>query len=275
MIHPSAIIEPGARIGENVKIGPFCIIGPEVEIGDNTELYSNVRIVGKTKIGSGNRIFSGTVIGEDAQDVHFNNPEAEIIIGDNNIFRENCTVHKPKIKGEKTIIGNKNYFMVNVHIAHDCIVGNNIVIVNNSGLAGHVTVDDNAMISGLSMVHQFTRIGSYAMIGGVSKVTRDIPPFTLVNGNPATVHGLNAVGLRRAGMSESERRAIRSAFKILYLRGQSAPKAVETIEKELLSTLPEGSNEKARIDYFVNFLKETKRGIAFHESARASAPVEE
>lgn len=275
MIHETALVDEKARIADNVSVGPYSIIGPDVEIGEGTEIGPYVTISNRVKIGRNNTFFRSCVIGENPQDVSFDNDEAEVVIGDNNIFREFVTVHQPSVKGNQTRVGDNNFFMVETHLAHDVIVGNHVTLVNQTGAAGHVIIDDYAFISGLVMLHQFVRVGQYAIIGGSSKATRDIPPFTMANGNPALIRGLNVVGLKRSGMSPSERSVIKKAFQILYLKGNSVKKAEEIITDEIASTLEEGSGEKKRIDYFLDFLKGSeKRGISSHSGEDKASPVE-
>ncbi|MBV6492056.1 MAG: Acyl-[acyl-carrier-protein]--UDP-N-acetylglucosamine O-acyltransferase [Turneriella sp.] len=267
-IHPTAVVENPANLADDVVVHAMAYIGPEVKIGAGCEIGVRATVTNRVTLGKKNKLFTGACIGENAQDIHFDNPEAEIVIGDNNVFRETITVHQPALKGNKTTIGNGCYFMADAHVAHDCHVGNNVIMVNKSGIAGHVEVGDNALISGLVMVHQFVRVGAFAVIGGVSKATRDALPFTMNNGNPALAFGLNVVGLKRSGMTPAERSAIKQAFQIFYLKDLSPPKATEVIEKELLPSLPENSAEHTRIEYILTWLKNSKRGFTFHASKK-------
>jgi len=267
-IHSSAIVENPANLADDVLVGPQAYIGPDVKIGAGCKIGIKATLVNRVTIGKNNQLFTGATIGENGQDIHFDNPEAEIVIGDNNVFREQITVHQPSAKGNKTTIGNNCYFMADAHVAHDCHVGNNVVMVNKTGIAGHVEVGDGVLIAGIVMAHQFVRIGAYAVIGGVSKATRDILPYTMNNGNPALAYGLNAVGLKRSGMTPPERSAIKQAFQIFYLKNLSTSKAIEAITHELLPSLPAGSAEYKRIAYLVEWFKPTKRGFTFHSSKR-------
>ncbi len=273
-IHPTAIVENPANLADDVVVGPQAYIGPEVKIGPGCVIGIKATLVNKVTLGKNNRLFTGATIGEDGQDLHFNNPEAEIVIGDNTIFREQITVHQPTVKGNKTTIGNNCYFMADAHVAHDCHVGNNVIMVNKTGIAGHVELGDNVLISGVSMVHQFVRVGAFAVLGGVSKGTRDILPFTLTNGNPALAFGLNVVGLKRSGMTPAERSAIKQAFQVFYLKGLSTSNAIDTIANELLPSLPAGSPEYKRIEYLAGWLQKSKRGFTFHSSKRKEAESE-
>lgn len=273
-IHPTAVVENPSNLADDVIVQPFAYIGPDVRIGAGTEVGIRATIKNKVTIGKNNKIFTGAIIGENGQDLSFNNPQAEITIGDNNTFRENITIHQPSKVGNATRVGNGCYIMADAHIAHDCQFGNNVIMVNKSGCGGYVEVGDGALISGLVFAHQNVRVGAYAVIGGVSKATRDVLPFTMNNGNPALAFGLNNLGLKRSGMTPAERSAIKEAFQIFYLRDFSTSKAIETISAELLPSLPPGSAEYKRIDYLAQWLKVSKRGYTFHASKKSEMPEE-
>ena len=273
-IHSSAIVENPANLADDVVVQPFAYIGPDVKIGSGSIVGIRSTIINKVTIGKNNTFHTGVMIGENGQDIHFNNPQAEIIIGDSNTFRENITVHQPTKSGNATKIGNGCYLMADIHVAHDCHLGDGVIMVNKSGCAGHVQVGNNALISGLVMVHQFVRVGAYAVIGGVSKATRDVLPFTMNNGNPALAFGLNVVGLKRSGMTPAERSAIKQAFQLFYLKGASTSDAIQAIEHELLSSLPTDSPEKKRIQYLSEWLKISKRGFTFHHSRKSELEEE-
>lgn len=260
VLHPTAIINPGAKLGEGVEIGPYCTVGENVTIGDETKIGPRVSIQGWTKIGKRCQIFQGTVIGTPAQDVHSTGEVSFVEIGDDNIIREYVTIHRGTKKKSTTHIGNNNFIMAYSHIAHNCWVGNRVVIANMGTLAGYVTVEDRAVIGGLTGVHQYVRIGTCVMVGGCSKVTKDIPPFTLANGNPAHLWRLNAVGLRRAGFSATTRNYLSRAYKILFRSGLNTTQALEKVENEL-----EGIPE---VDYLCNFIRTSKRGICKEESKK-------
>jgi UDP-N-acetylglucosamine acyltransferase len=267
-IHPSAVVENPSLLADDVVVNAFAYIGPQVTIGAGTEIGVRATILNKVTLGKNNKVFTGAIIGENGQDLHFNNPEAEIVIGDGNVFRENITVHQPAVVGNKTTIGNGCYFMADAHVAHDCHLGNQVIMVNKSGCGGHVEVGDGALISGLVFVHQNVRVGAYAIIGGVSKATRDVLPYTMNNGNPALAFGLNLIGLKRSGMSPAERGAIKQAFQYFYLKDLSTSKAIEAIQNELIPSLPECSPERDRISYLADWLKSSKRGFTFHASKK-------
>lgn len=226
-IHPSAIVDPGAQIGSGVQIGPFSVVGQAAVIGERTILQSHVVIEGHVIIGSNNFIGHGAVIGGVPQDLSFS-PERKtrIDIGNDNVIREYCTVHRGSADGSTTKIGNKNFLMAGAHVGHNCEIGNEIIIANNCLLAGHVIVHDQAFLGGGSTFHQFMRVGRLVMVQGSSAFGKDLPPFTMAAERNA-VFGLNIVGLRRAGFTANERDEIREAFKIVYLSGLNISQALE------------------------------------------------
>jgi UDP-N-acetylglucosamine acyltransferase len=215
-ISPLAIIEEGAKIGLNVSIGPYCFVSKDAEIGDNTTLAQGAQILGNTKIGEGNEIFSYAVLGSKPQDLKYRGEEVELIIGNRNIIRE-FTLFNPGTAGGggKTVIGDNNLFMGYVHIAHDCHIGNNTILANAVTLAGHVKIDDHAVIGGLTPIHQFVKIGEHSMIGGASAVAQDVPPYCLVEGNRASIRGLNLTGLRRK-LDRADIDALKRAYSKLF-----------------------------------------------------------
>ena len=259
-IHPTALIDPMASIADDVQIGPYCIVEGQVSLARGNILAPYVHIKGCTHIGEANQFYQGCIIGEAPQSKSFNNPEPRLIIGKNNVFREYMTIHCSSIPGTATVIGDDNFLMAYCHIAHDCLVGNSITFSNSAGLSGHVTVEDNAFIAGLTGVHQFAKIGSLAMIGGVSKVAKDVPPYVMTEGNPAYVVGLNKTGMRRRGFSDLELRAVKNAYKILYRSNLLVDAALLCIEEQLLPSL-EDPQAKARIAHFLHFCQGTKLGI--------------
>lgn len=217
-IHPTAIIEDGAKIGKNVKIGPFCVIGRNVVIGDNCELKSNVVIDGNTIIGKDNKIFSFAVIGQEPQDLKFEGENSKIVIGNNNRIREHCTIH-PGTKGDHMItkIGNNNLFMVNTHIAHDCVIGNNCIFANNATLGGHVHVGNYVVIGGMSAIHQKVRIGKHAMIGGMTGIEKDVIPYGVaVEPRKTSLEGINLVGLKRRKFTKKQINDLRHFYKEVF-----------------------------------------------------------
>ena len=204
-IHPNSLITKEVQLGNNVKIGPFCYLSGDIKIDDNTELKSHITISGKTFIGKNNLFYPYSNIGCDPQDLKYKGEVSELIIGDNNIFRENITISKGTLDGGmKTIIHNNNLFMTGVHIAHDCIIGNENILVNQVTLGGHVNIMNNVVVGGLSAIIQFVTIGSYSMIGGMSGIDKNVLPFSLVIGNRAKLRGINLVGIRRKNFDKSQ-----------------------------------------------------------------------
>ena len=236
MIHPSAIIDPSAVIADDVKIGPFTVIGPKVEIGPGSEIMSHVVINGPTRIGKNNRIFQFASIGEEPQDKKFHGEDTWLEIGDNNLIRESVTINRGTVGGGGvTRIGNNNWIMAYVHIAHDCIVGNDNIFANNASLAGHVLIDDNVILGGFTLVSQFNYLGSHSFSAMGSVISRNVPPYVLVSGHMAKPVGVNVEGLRRRKFSDSQIRNIRQAYKYLYrsgLRMEEAEQKLQSIEQE-------------------------------------------
>lgn len=255
-IHKTAIIEDGAILGDNISIGAYSIIKKDAKIGDGTIIESHTLIDGKTTIGKNNHIFSHAVIGSIPQDLKFSGEDVELIIGDNNKIRE-FTLFNPGTKGGGSItkIGNNNLFMGYVHVAHDVIISNNCIFANAVTLAGHVEVDDFAVIGGLTPIHQFCKIGTQVMVGGASAVAQDIPPFCLAEGNKAVLRGLNLTGLRRRFDDREDIDEIKSAYKSLF----ESNKPLKETAKELLDT-----KKNKYVQELASFVMNTKRGIPFN-----------
>ena len=251
MISPLAYIHPEAKIGENVEIGPFCYVDRGVEIGDNNTLMNSVTILSGSRIGSGNIFFPGAVIGAVPQDLKFRGEESLAIIGNNNKIRENVTINRGTAAKGKTVVGSGNLLMEGCHIAHDVIVGDDVIIGNTTKLAGEVTIDDHAILSACVLVHQFCRIGGYTMVGGGTRTSQSIMPYSICAREPATYCGLNLVGLRRRGFEREVINTIHEAYRIIFQGGLSLADAVQTIKNELTQT-PE-------INYILNFIEETKQ----------------
>ena len=217
MIHKTAIIDKKAEISSKVEIGPYCVIGPDVKIGSNTILHSHVNITGNTSIGSNNEIFPFCSIGTPPQDLKYNGEKNSLIIGDNNKFREYVNINPGTLSGGSvTKIGNKNLFMVYTHIAHDCIVEDEVVLANNVQVGGHVLIQNKAIIGGSCAVHQFSRVGQSAMVGGMTGVLSDVIPFGLSLGNRNNLSGLNLIGLRRAGISNSDIKIMQESYNFIF-----------------------------------------------------------
>jgi UDP-N-acetylglucosamine acyltransferase len=253
-IHKSAIIDQKASIDEGVQIGPFCIVSAGSKLKKGTRLISNVIIEGDTEIGEGCTIYPFTSIGLPPQDVKYKGEKTSVRIGNGNIIREYTTIHRGSVGGDYiTEIGNNNFLMAYVHIAHDCKIGNNVIMANLATLAGHVMVEDRAYIGGLVVVHQFTRIGAYAMVGGFSGIGQDIPPYTMASGPRAKLYGLNSVGLKRNGFSGSTINDLKKAYKILFREKHTLKDALKKVQKDFPH-----SNEIKRL---VEFIEKNKRGI--------------
>jgi len=254
MIHPQAIVETGAKVGKNVIIGPWSYIGNDVVIGDNCEINSHVVIKGPTKIGQGNRFFQFASIGEECQDLKYDGEPTELIIGDNNTFRESCTIHRGTIQDNSlTKIGSNNLFMAYSHVAHDCIVGDNCIMANNASIAGHVHLGNHVIIGGMSGVHQFCHIGAHSFIAANALVLKDIPAFVMASGHPAKPFGLNSEGLKRRGFNKETIANIKRAYKQVYRKGLSVDEAIESV-KELAEQTPE-------VNIFTEIVKNSTRGI--------------
>jgi UDP-N-acetylglucosamine acyltransferase len=251
-IAASAIVSPKARIAENVFIGPFSIIEDEVEIGAGTRLDSHVVVKNFTTLGRDNRLHMGVLLGSDPEDKHFTGERSYLKIGDRNIFREYSTASRGTPPESSTTVGDDNYIMIGTHVAHNCQLGSQIVVCNYCSLAGYVEVGDGAFLSGGVVVHQFSKIGRLAMIGGNTRVNLDVPPFVLASEFNVAVHGLNLVGLRRAGMNRETIRQLKEAYRILYRAGLPQEKALERIEKEF-------PGEEAQ--QMAAFIRGSKRGI--------------
>lgn len=253
-IHSTAIVHPKAEIADGVEIGPYAVIGEHVSIGRDTKIASHVLIDGWTSIGERNQIHSFSSIGTPPQDIGYKNEETYLIIGSDNVIRECATVHRATTKVDlKTEIGNKNFLMAYSHVAHDCKLGNNIIMANSVALGGHIVIEDNAILGGIVAVHQFVRIGAYAIIGGQSAVSQDIPPYVSAAGNRAQLYGLNTIGLKRKGFSDEVINTLKKTYKIIFRSGM-------TIEEAFRKVMDEFPNEK-EVKYFVDFMRHSKRGV--------------
>ena len=218
-VHPNAFVDPSAELHDGVVIAQGAMVGPNVKIGKGTEIGPNAVITGKTEIGSNNKVFPNVFIGLDPQDLKYSGASTEVIIGDNNTFRECVTINKATYEGEKTIIGNNNLLMAYTHIGHNCELGNRIVLANSVQVAGHVKVEDKAIIGGCLGIHQFVHIGYLAMVGGMTRVDRDVPPFCLAEGHPGRLRGLNRVGIKRSGLMENkdfDLKILQSTWNLLF-----------------------------------------------------------
>ena len=253
MISPLAYIHSEAKIGENVEIAPFVFIDKNVVIGDNNKIMANANILYGSRIGNGNTIFPGAVIGAVPQDLKFRGEETTAEIGDNNLIRENVTINRGTAAKGRTVVGSNNLLMEGVHVAHDAIIGNGCIIGNSTKMAGEIIIDDNAIISANVLMHQFCRVGSYVMIQGGSRFSKDIPPYIIAGREPIAFSGINIIGLRRRGFSNEVIELIHNAYRIIYQSGLNTTEALKKIEDEFEKT-PE-------IEYILNFIRNSERGI--------------
>lgn len=253
-IHPSAIIHPEAELGDNVSIGPYTVIGRDVRVGAGTEIAAQVVIEGPTTIGRNCKIFPFASLGQVPQDLKFHGERTELIIGNNNVFREFVTFHRGTSGGGgKTVVGDDNFFMAYTHVAHDCRIGSHIIMGNAATLAGHVFVDDHSSVGAFSGIHQFCRVGKHGFIGGYSVITKDVLPYSKTVGNRPQCYGPNSIGLRRKGFSNAAIEEIHHAFRLLLQSKLNTRQAVEAIEKELSAS--------EHIAYLLDFIRHSPRGI--------------
>ena len=253
-IHPSAIVDPDAELGTDVSVGPFTTIGPHVTIGDHTRIDAHCVIEGPTKIGAHNHIYPFAALGQAPQDKKYRGEATELIIGDHNTIREYTTFNRGTVDGgEKTIVGDRNWIMAYVHIAHDCMVGNDIIMANAASLAGHVAVEDHAILGGFSLVHQFCRIGAHSFTSMGSTINRDVPPYCTVAGRMAAPRGINSEGLKRRGYSSDRITMIRRAYKLLYKSGLPLQDAV--------SAMTELVDDSGDVQLMVDFIAASERSI--------------
>jgi len=254
LINSHAVVDPKAKIASNVTIGAFSIVGPDVQIESGTTIGPHVVINGPTKIGKDNRIYQFASIGEDPQDKKYSGEKTSLEIGDRNTIREFCTIHRGTTQDKAiTQIGNENLFMAYTHVAHDCVIGHKVIMANAASLAGHVLLDDNSILGGFTLVHQFSKIGQYSFSAMGSIITKDVPPYVMTGGQPTQPHGINSVGLERQGFSSESIRQIRKAYKIIYKSGLKLKTAIDELN-ELSKEVPE-------IKCMITFLENAERGI--------------
>ena len=262
-IHPTAVVHEKASVPKDAQIGPYCIIGEGVKIGRGVKILNNVVIEGDTEIGDGCAIYPFAVIGLPPQDMKYGGEKTGVRIGGGNIIREYVSIHRGSVGAEGlTVLGDNNYIMAYTHIAHDCRIGNNVVMANSVTMAGHVQVDDNAILGGVIAVHQFTRIGAFSMTGGFSGIGQDIPPYTIASGPRAKLYGLNLVGLKRHGYSKETIADLSRAYKILFRSKQTLKEAIKKVQEDITRT-PE-------LDRLLDFIKASKRGICRPTAAKTS-----
>lgn len=254
MIHETAIVDKSAHIGKNVVVGAYSVVGPGVTIHEGTTLHSHVVVKGPSVIGKNNTLFQFTSIGEDCQDKKFAGEPTELIIGDNNIFRECATVHRGTVQDQGvTKIGSDNLFMAYTHVAHDCVIGDNNIFANNATLAGHVEIGDHVILGGMTGIHQFCKVGSHSFAGVGSVILKDLPPYVMAGGSPLSTFGINAEGLKRRGFSSDTILAIKRAYKTIYRQKRTLDDALVELDKQV-ETTPE-------IALFTQFLRSSTRGI--------------
>jgi UDP-N-acetylglucosamine acyltransferase len=252
-IHHTSIVDKDAQFDEGVIIGPYCIVGKGVKIGKGTELLSNI-VIEKTEIGQNGKVFPFSSIGLPPQDTKYADQHTSVKIGDNNIIREYTTIHRASVGDvNETLIGNNNFFMAYVHVAHNCKVGNNITMANCATLAGHVELGDYVIVGGLVAIHQFTRIGSYAMVGGFSGIGMDVPPYMMASGSRASLYGLNVIGLKRRGFSEELINDLKECYKILFKNNLTLVDALRTISEQI--------RPSQEVKNLIEFIEKNKRGI--------------
>ena len=253
-IDPKAMVSPKAQLGKGVKIGPYATIGDDVKIGSDCVIDSFAQVLGCTELGQGCHIFPYAVVGNIPQDLKYKGDKSFLIVGDNNRIREFVTINPGTDEGAKTVIGNDNLIMAYSHIAHDCRIGDGNVFANSATLAGYVTVGNRVVIGGLAAIHQFCRLGDFSIIGGCSKVVQDIPPYSMCDGHPATICGLNLVGLKRAKFSSSTIRTLKKAFKIIFFDNHLIAQSKELVQRDLLPL--------KELEHLFEFISSSKRGIS-------------
>jgi UDP-N-acetylglucosamine acyltransferase len=259
-IHPTAVISSRAQLASDVGVGPYTVIEADAKIGEGCEIAAHVVIKRFTELGKRNRIFEHAVLGGEPQDLKFKGEKSRLLIGDDNLIREFCTLHRGCGAGETTRIGSRNFFMVGVHVAHNSVVGDDNIFTNGAALAGHIEVEDHVFLSNNVGCHQFVRLGRYAIVGGKSKIVQDVLPFFLTDGNPARVRGINSVGLRRAGFSSSARLALKTAHQLLFRSGMPLENALLEMDRI----------EDENVSHLAKFIRGSKRGFtraARHEES--------
>ena len=252
-VHSTAIVDPSAKLGTGTIVGPYCVVEAGVSLGENCWLQHHATLCGPLNAGRGNRFYAYCSIGQQTQDLKYRGEPTYLEIGDDNTFREFVTINRSTSESGKTRVGSRGNFLAYSHIGHDCAVGDGVVFSNNGTLAGHVQVGNHAVIGGLTAVHQFCRIGRFAITGGCSKIVQDVPPFMIADGNPAEVRGINQVGLERAGFSPEKIKPIKDAFRLIYRGKMNTAQAVAALRENL--------GGSAEVQSIVQFIEESERGI--------------
>ncbi len=253
-IHPLAVVQPGAELGADVVVGPFCTVGPNTRLGDRVTLRSHVSVDGHATLGAGCEVWPFASIGGKTQDLKYKGGAPRLVVGENTVIRECATLNCATFDGGETRVGSKCLIMAYCHVAHDCIVGDRVIMANNATLAGHIVVEDDVILGGLTGVHQFVRIGRMSILGGFTKAVKDVPPYMMADGDPLKVFGPNKVGLERHGVSPETQQALKQAYKIVFRTDLMVDKALERIEAEIAPS-PE-------IRHFVEFIRKSERGIS-------------
>ena len=253
VVHPTAIVSPEAELGPDVEVGPFAIIGPAVTVGPHCRIAARAILEQNVRLGADCRVGIGSILGGPPQDLKYAGEETWVEIGDGTIVREYCTINRGTTQSRRTSLGKGCLVMTYVHVAHDCHIGDRVILANGVQLAGHVTIDQCATISGLTPVHQFVKIGAYAFVGGMSRVTKDVPPYTKAVGSPMKLYGLNAVGLQRHGFSAEAIAELKKAYRLFFRSGLNISQALDRARTEL-TQLPEVAN-------FLQFIEESGRGV--------------
>jgi UDP-N-acetylglucosamine acyltransferase len=252
-IHPSAIVDPDAELGQGVIVGPWSIIGPRVQVGDGTRIGSHVLIERDTTIGVDCQLHQGAVLGTDPQDLKFRGEQTVLIVGDRTVVREYGTLNRGTADLEQTVVGDDCLLMAYSHIAHDCQIGNNVVIANAVNMGGHVFIEDWATVGGLTAIHQFVRIGAHAFVGGASRTSQDVPPYTKAAGSPCKLYGLNSVGLDRRGFSPELRQALKKAYRTIFQTNYPLGQGLEQAEAE--------AEDFPEVRHFLSFIRTSERGV--------------
>ncbi len=253
-IHPTAVVEPGTDLDSSVEIGPYCIIKKGVSIGKRTRLLSHVVIEGATEVGEDCVLHPFATIGLPPQDLKYKDENTKLVLGNRNIIREYVSIHRASVGGDgSTVVGHNNFIMAYVHIAHDCKIGSNIIMANSAMLGGHVVIEDHVVIGGIAGIHQYTRVGKYVMVGGLSRITQDVPPFMIVSGVEPKLFGPNSIGLKRHGFTDAEINDLKKAYKILFRQKKTISEAVRKIQDEMEMT--------DNIRHLIKFIEKNKRGI--------------
>jgi UDP-N-acetylglucosamine acyltransferase len=252
-IHPTAILDAKAELGAETIVGPYCVVGSGVVLGEGCWLQHHVTLCGPMRAGKQNKFYAYCSIGQQTQDLKYAGEPTYLEIGDENTFREFCTVNRSTKSDGKTRVGNRGNFLAYSHIGHDCTVGDSVVFSNNGTLAGHVEVGDHAVMGGLTAVHQFCRIGRFAITGGCSKIVQDVPPFLIADGNPAEIRGVNLIGLERAGYAPESVKAIKEAFRLIYRSKLNTRQAIEAVRNQI--------EPREEVTHLIEFIEKSERGI--------------